>query len=69
MCIHLINTKGSISRTVLFFCLHLITAWVITFIATGSIETATVVSLAEPIVNAFWYFILDRFVSKRCKHG
>ena len=56
------NNKGSILRTIVYTIGHfLIAIVVLKLVADVSIQEAMTDAIVEPIANAVWYFLLDKF--------
>ena len=56
------SNKGSILRTVVYTVGHfLIAIIVLRAVADVSIEEAMRDAIIEPLANAIWYFVLDKF--------
>jgi len=56
------SNKGSISRTIVYTIGHfLIAIIVLRAVADVSIEEAMTDAIVEPLANAIWYFVLDKF--------
>ncbi len=56
------SNKGSILRTVVYTVGHfLIAIIVLRAVADVSIEEAMKDAIIEPLANAIWYFVLDKF--------
>tara|TARA_A100000164_G_C21402863_1_gene538465 strand:- start:198 stop:452 length:255 start_codon:yes stop_codon:yes gene_type:complete len=56
------SNKGSILRTVVYTVGHfLIAIIVLRAVADVSIEEAMKDAIVEPLANAIWYFVLDKF--------
>tara|TARA_B100001175_G_scaffold314438_1_gene323772 strand:+ start:1180 stop:1428 length:249 start_codon:yes stop_codon:yes gene_type:complete len=56
------SNKGSILRTVVYTAGHfLIAIIVLRAVADVSIEEAMTDAIIEPLANAIWYFVLDKF--------
>jgi len=64
------NNKGSILRTIVYTIGHFIIAiTVLMLIADVSFMIALTDAIVEPLTNAVWYFLLDKFwASKVSKH-
>ena len=62
------NNKGSILRTVIYTIGHfLIAIVVLKSVADVSIEEAMTDAIVEPLANAIWYFMLDKFWASKVK--
>ena len=56
------NNKGSILRTVIYTIGHFIIAiTVLTIVADVTFFIALTDAIVEPLANAMWYFILDKW--------
>ena len=56
------NNKGSILRTIVYTIGHFaIAITVLMFIADVSFMVALTDAIVEPLANAVWYFLLDKF--------
>ena len=56
------SNKGSILRTIVYTVGHfLIAIVVLKAVADVSIQEAMTDAIVEPIANAVWYFLLDKF--------
>ena len=56
------NNKGSILRTIIYTIGHFIIAiTVLMLIADVSFMIALTDAIVEPLANAVWYFLLDKF--------
>ena len=56
------NNKGSILRTVIYTLGHFIIAiTVLMLISSVSFAIAITDAIVEPLANAVWYFVLDKF--------
>ena len=67
------NNKGSILRTIVYTIGHFaIAITVLMLIADVSFMIALTDAIVEPLANAVWYFLLDKFwasrVSNKIKH-
>jgi len=63
------NNKGSISRTVIYTVGHFIIAiTVLILIADVSFMIALTDAIVEPLANAVWYFILDKWWASKAKN-
>ena len=62
------NNKGSILRTIVYTIGHFIIAIsVLMIIADVSFMIALTDAIVEPLANAVWYFLLDKFWASRIK--
>ena len=62
------NNKGSILRTVVYTIGHFaIAIFVLMSIADVSFMIALTDAIVEPLANAVWYFILDKWWASRTK--
>ena len=60
------NNKGSIFRTIVYTIGHFIIAiTVLMLIADVSFMIALTDAIVEPLANAVWYFLLDKFWASR----
>ena len=60
------NNKGSILRTLVYTIGHFIIAiTVLMIIADVSFMIALTDAIVEPLANAVWYFLLDKFWASR----
>ena len=56
------NNRGSILRTIVYTIGHFIIAiTVLMFLADVSFMIALTDAIVEPLANAVWYFLLDKF--------
>ena len=63
-----INNKGSILRTVIYTIGHFaIAISVLMIIADVSFSIALTDAIVEPLANAVWYFILDKWWTSKYK--
>ena len=63
-----INNKGSILRTVIYTIGHFaIAISVLMIVADVSFSIALTDAIVEPIANAVWYFILDKWWTSKSK--
>ena len=64
------NNKGSILRTIVYTIGHFVIAiTVLMTISSVSFAVALTDAIVEPLANAVWYFILDKWwVSKKNKN-
>ena len=64
------NNKGSILRTIVYTIGHfLIAIIVLKSVADVSIQEAMTDAVVEPLANAVWYFLLDKFWASKMKSG
>ena len=62
------NNKGSILRTIVYTIGHFIIAIsVLMIIADVSFMIALTDAIVEPLANAVWYFLLDKFWASKIK--
>tara|TARA_Y100000996_G_scaffold240179_1_gene188818 strand:- start:351 stop:590 length:240 start_codon:yes stop_codon:yes gene_type:complete len=62
------NNKGSILRTIIYTIGHFaIAISVLMIVADVSFSIALTDAIVEPIANAVWYFILDKWWSSKSK--
>tara|TARA_A100001011_G_scaffold321933_1_gene343074 strand:- start:6684 stop:6926 length:243 start_codon:yes stop_codon:yes gene_type:complete len=62
------NNKGSILRTVVYTIGHFIIAiTVLMLIADVTFMIALTDAIVEPLANAVWYFMLDKFWASKIK--
>ena len=62
------NNKGSIARTIIYTIGHfLIAIVVLKSVADVSLEEAMTDAIVEPLANAIWYFVLDKFWASKIK--
>ena len=62
------NNKGSILRTIIYTIGHFIIAiTVLMLIADISFMIALTDAIVEPLANAVWYFLLDKFWASKIK--
>tara|TARA_Y100000768_G_scaffold368503_1_gene332564 strand:- start:345 stop:584 length:240 start_codon:yes stop_codon:yes gene_type:complete len=62
------NNKGSILRTVIYTIGHFaIAISVLMIVADVSFSIALTDAIVEPIANAVWYFILDKWWTSKSK--
>ena len=62
------NNKGSIFRTIVYTVCHfLIVITVLMLIADVSFMIALTDAIVEPLANAVWYFLLDKFWASKVK--
>tara|TARA_B100001175_G_C19057076_1_gene424767 strand:+ start:89 stop:331 length:243 start_codon:yes stop_codon:yes gene_type:complete len=62
------NNKGSILRTIVYTIGHFIIAiTVLMLIADVSFMIALTDAIVEPLANAVWYFLLDKFWASKMK--
>ncbi len=63
------NNKGSILRTIIYTIGHFaIAISVLMIVADVSFSIALTDAIVEPIANAVWYFILDKWWSSKSKN-
>ena len=63
------NNKGSILRTIVYTIGHfLIAITVLMLIADVSFMIALTDAIVEPLANAVWYFLLDKFWASKMKN-
>jgi len=63
-----INNKGSILRTIVYTLGHFIIAiTVLMLVADVSFFIALTDAIVEPLANAVWYFVLDKWWASRSK--
>ena len=63
------NNKGSILRTIIYTIGHFaIAISVLMIVADVSFSIALTDAIVEPIANAVWYFILDKWWTRRFKN-
>ena len=62
------NNKGSILRTIVYTIGHFVIAiTVLMLISDVSFMIALTDAIVEPLANAIWYFMLDKFWSSKAK--
>ena len=62
------NNKGSILRTIVYTIGHFaIAITVLMLIADVSVMIALTDAIVEPLANAVWYFLLDKFWASKMK--
>ena len=62
------NNKGSILRTVIYTIGHFaIAIIVLMLVADVSFAIALTDAIVEPLANAVWYFLLDKFWASKVK--
>tara|TARA_B100000401_G_C52407024_1_gene531657 strand:- start:318 stop:563 length:246 start_codon:yes stop_codon:yes gene_type:complete len=62
------SNKGSILRTIVYTIGHfLIAIVVLKAVADVSIQEAMTDAIVEPLANAIWYFLLDKFWASKIK--
>ena len=62
------DNKGSLIRTIIYTIGHFaIAITVLMLVADVSFIIALTDAIVEPLVNAVWYFLLDRFWASRMK--
>ena len=63
------NNKGSILRTIVYTIGHFIIAIsVLMLVAEVSFVVALTDAIVEPLANAVWYFLLDKFWASKVKN-
>ena len=63
-----INNKGSILRTIVYTVGHFIIAiTVLMLVADVSFVIALTDAIVEPLANAVWYFVLDKWWASKSK--
>ena len=63
-----LNNKGSILRTIVYTVGHFIIAiTVLMLVAEVSFFIALTDAIVEPLANAVWYFVLDKWWASRSK--
>ena len=63
------NNRGSILRTIVYTIGHFIIAiTVLMLIADVSFVIALTDAIVEPLANAVWYFMLDKFWASKIKN-
>ena len=63
------NNRGSILRTIVYTIGHFIIAiTVLMLIADVSFMIALTDAIVEPLANAVWYFMLDKFWASKIKN-
>ena len=63
------NNKGSILRTIIYTIGHFaIAITVLMLIADVSFAVALTDAIVEPLANAVWYFLLDKFWASKVKN-
>ena len=63
------NNKGSILRTIIYTIGHFaIAIAVLMSIADVSFSVALTDAIVEPLANAVWYFMLDKFWASKVKN-
>ena len=63
------NNKGSILRTIVYTIGHFaIAITVLMLIADVSFMIALTDAIVEPLANAVWYFLLDKFWASKIKN-
>ena len=63
-----VNNKGSILRTIVYTIGHFIIAiTVLMLVADVSFLIALTDAIVEPLANAVWYFVLDKWWASRSK--
>ena len=62
------NNKGSLLRTLVYTIGHFIIAiTVLMLVADVSFAVALTDAIVEPLANAVWYFLLDKFWASKVK--
>ncbi len=60
------NNKGSILRTIVYTIGHFVIAIVVLkSVADVTLKEAMTDAIVEPLANAIWYFMLDKFWASR----
>jgi len=63
------NNRGSILRTIVYTIGHFVIAiTVLMLIAEVSFMIALTDAIVEPLANAVWYFLLDKFWASKMKN-
>ena len=63
------NNKGSILRTIIYTIGHFaIAITVLMIVADVSFMIALTDAIVEPLANAVWYFLLDKFWASKMKN-
>ena len=63
------NNKGSILRTIVYTIGHFAIAIIVLMsIADVSFKVALTDAIVEPLANAVWYFMLDKFWASKVKN-
>ena len=63
------NNKGSILRTIIYTIGHFVIAiTVLMLIADVPFMIALTDAIVEPLANAIWYFLLDKFWASKVKN-
>ena len=63
------NNRGSILRTIIYTIGHFVIAiTVLMLIANVSFIIALTDAIVEPLANAVWYFLLDKFWASKFKN-
>ena len=63
------NNKGSILRTIIYTIGHFAIAIIVLMsIADVSFAVALTDAIVEPLANAVWYFMLDKFWASKVKN-
>ena len=63
------SNKGSILRTIIYTIGHFAIAFVVLMsIADVSFGVALTDAIVEPLANAIWYFMLDKFWASKVKN-
>ena len=64
------NNKGSLLRTLVYTIGHFIIAiTVLMLISNVSFAIALTDAIVEPLANAIWYFVLDKFWTTKFKNN
>ena len=64
------NNKGSLLRTLIYTIGHFIIAiTVLMLISNVSFAIALTDAIVEPLANAIWYFVLDKFWTTKFKNN
>ena len=62
------NNKGSILRTIVYTIGHFLIAIIdLKSVADVSLQEAMTDAIVEPLANAIWYFLLDKFWASKIK--
>ena len=61
------NNKGSILRTIIYTIGHFAAITVLMLVADVTFMIALTDAIVEPLANAVWYFILDKFGQQNIK--
>ena len=63
------NNKGSILRTIVYTIGHFVIAIVVLkSVADVTLKEAMTDAIVEPLANAVWYFMLDKFWASKIKN-